>query len=354
MSIIQSIRHSVPTNRVSQFVVRDFAKNLFSGSSLNIDRLLPVFENTSIESRPVLMDLEWYGETKTFQEKNALFVEHSLNLAKSACEDAIRDSGYSKSEIGAIIVVSTSGFVTPGLDARLIDLLGLSDDIIRIPLVGLGCAGGVYGLARARELSFVYPDINILLVAVETCTLTFRPADKRKANLIALSLFSDGASALVISNRFKKNSIRLLRGHSKKYPNSLNIMGWDIEQDGLQVVFDRSIPSLILQDFAKVFHHFVNICNLQQKDIKHYLFHPGGKKVLDAFEESLQITQKDLHYSHDVLRNFGNVSSPTVYFVIEEFLKYSKISEVDKGIMAAMGPGFSAELMLFETTGDTT
>ncbi|MCB1177325.1 MAG: hypothetical protein KDK36_07080, partial [Leptospiraceae bacterium] len=137
-----------------------------------------------------------------------------------------------------------------------------------------------------------------------------------------------------------------------KYRNSLNIMGWDVEEDGLQVIFDRSIPSLIQKNFSIVFKDFLNESELNQNQISHYLFHPGGKKVLDAFEESINITPEQLKFSHLILKKFGNLSSPTVYFVIEEFLKTFNITEIENGVMTAMGPGFSTELLLFETTGD--
>ena len=194
------------------------------------------------------------------------------------------------------------------------------------------------------------PDKNILLIAVETCTLTFRPSDKRKANLIALSLFADGAAGVIISSKMKKQSISISGSLSYKWKDSLSVMGWDVEADGLQVIFDKSIPKIILEDYNRIYHLFLKKFGLNHSEMKHFLFHPGGKKVLNAFSESLQIGEDKLYYSNTILENYGNMSSPTVLFVIDEFLKQSHFQPSEKGIIGAMGPGFTSENLFFKTT----
>ena len=350
MAYIHSLARALPEFSIQQNQIQEFARSVFEGSNLDLNRLLPVFKNSIIEKRPVLKDMEWYSKSKSFKEKNQEFLENSLILGKLACERAILKANLSPKDIDGFIVVTSSGFVTPTLDARLIDILNLREDILRMPLTGLGCAGGAYGLARANDLSKIYPDKNILVLAVETCTLTFRPDDKRKANLIALSLFSDGACALVLNSKPKANSIQLLGSHSYKWKNSLNVMGWDVEQDGLQVIFDKSIPSLINKNYLEIFSNFINLFKLNNDDIIHFLYHPGGKKVLDAFKSALNIEEEKLSYSTTILKNHGNMSSPTVLFVIDEFIESKNFQSGEKGIIGAMGPGFTSESLLFETT----
>lgn len=350
MSYIHSVAKSIPPTNVKQEDVREFAKAVFKNTNLDIEKYLPVFENSKIKTRPVLKDISWYGETKTFKEKNELFVIHAKDLAESAARLAIEKANLLPKDIDIIILVTSSGFVTPTLDAPIIDSLGLSTDVKRIPIIGLGCAGGASGIARAGELSKLYPDKNILLIAVETCTLTFRPADKRKANLIALSLFSDGASAMIVSGRTKENSIQIHTNASRKWRNSLDVMGWEIEMDGLQVVFDKSIPGLISKNYLDFYNLFLEQNNLEKNKISHYLFHPGGAKVLEAFSQALDISEDNFYYSMKVLQEYGNVSSPTIMFVIEEFLKDQKFNSGQYGLFSAMGPGFSSDLVLFTTT----
>ena len=350
MAYIHSIATANPENIIQQETVRAFSKELFQDSSLNTERLAPIFQNAQIESRPVIETVDWYRKTRTFREKNEHFIKSALKLAAEAAKKAIENAKISPEKIDIIIVVSSSGFATPTLDARLIDILGLSTDVIRLPLVGLGCAGGAYSLARALEFSNVYPDKNILIVAVETCTLTFRPADKRKANFIALSLFSDGASACIISGKPAFNTIKLLKSASRKWRNTLDVMGWEVEEDGLQVVFDRSIPTLVLKYFRGFYDTFTDQNQIDKDLIQHYLFHPGGMKVVSAFCESLGLEQAKFVYSIEILRKFGNMSSPTILFVINDFLEKQKFEESERGILAALGPGFTCELLLFETT----
>ena len=350
MSYIHSVAREVPAQTVKQEDVREFAKSIFKNSDLDIDKYLPVFENSKIKSRPVLKDISWYGETKSFKEKNELFVMHATEMAEKSARLSIEKANLLPSEIDIIIVVTSSGFVTPTLDAKLIDLLGLSTDVKRIPIIGLGCAGGANSIGRAGELSKLYPDKNILVITVETCTLTFRPADKRKSNLIALSLFSDGSSSMIVSGREKKDSIQIKTNASRKWRNSLDVMGWEIEMDGLQVVFDKSIPGLITKNFLEFYMKFLGENKIQKEKVKHHLFHPGGAKVIEAFANALTIGQENFYYSMKILQEYGNISSPTIFFVIEDFLKDQNFTGGELGLFSAMGPGFSSDLILFETT----
>jgi alkylresorcinol/alkylpyrone synthase len=346
MAYLHSIAKAIPP-LLSQKQIQNYAKEIFSDSNLSLDRLLPVFENALIENRPVLESLEWYNTSHSFSEKNELFLSHALELGSRACQKAIQNAHLQPEDIDAFLVITSSGFVTPTLDARLIDILGLREDVLRLPFTGLGCAGGVFGLARAHEISKLHPDWKVLVLAVETCTLTFRPGDKSKTNLVAFSLFSDGASALILSGEPKRNTIEILHHKTFKLPNSLRVMGWDVEEDGLQVVFDRSIPSIINKYFLKYYNSFCD--SLPYAFLpSHYIFHPGGRKVLEAFESILAIDSKELFYSYKVLKEYGNLSSPTVYLVLEEFLGTGNFLQGDFGIMVAMGPGFSCEILLFE------
>lgn len=347
---IHSVGSSTPETFIDQKTVKELAIELFKNSSLEIEKYLPVFENTEIEHRPILMPIEYYSQNKTFKEKNDLFFEKAFSLAEKSIQTALEKSNIDKNEIELFFLVTSSGFVTPTLDASLIDKLGLSTDIIRIPFTGLGCCGGAYSLARALEYTKIYPNKKILITTVETCSLTFRPSDKRTANIIALSLFSDGASSMILSAEEKKNSIQVLNSKSRKWRNSLDVMGWEVAQDGLQVIFDKSIPVLIMRYFRDFYNEFLNENKLDENKMKHFLYHPGGMKVLKAFSKCLEIEFDKLKYSYQVLKNFGNLSSPTIFFVIEEFLKKQEFNSGEMGTMTAMGPGFSSELLSFKTT----
>ncbi|MCB1157119.1 MAG: type III polyketide synthase [Leptospiraceae bacterium] len=350
MAFIHSIASSVPAQILKQEEIKNFSSRVFDPGNRLYPGLIKVFDTAQIENRPVLENLNWYETGHSFKEKNELFLSHALSLAQLAGEKALQEASLKPEEIEILLVVTSSGFVTPSLDARLMDLLGLKEDCIRLPITGLGCAGGAYGLSRARDFAKAYPGKKILLIAVETCTLTFRPGDKRKANYIALSLFSDGAAATIISSEPKINSIELQSSYSYKWRDSLNVMGWDVEDDGLQVIFDKSIPFLIMENYGEIMDAFFNREKLSFSDIQHFLFHPGGAKVIDAFSSVLKIERERFYYTIEILRKYGNMSSPTLLFVIEEFLKDGKFSKGEEGLMTAMGPGFSCEALLFKTS----
>jgi alkylresorcinol/alkylpyrone synthase len=350
MTYIHSIATYNPPNRVTQEQVKELGQEVFGEYADDFARYHTVFENTQISSRTIVKTVDWYHQVRTFTERNSEFYTISLQMSVKSANLALERANLQPSDIDILILVTSSGFVTPTLDASIIEVLGLNNDILRIPFTGLGCAGGVYGLSRATELSLLYPDKNILFIAVETCTLTFRPNDKTKANIIALSLFGDGSAALVLSGRKFSNSICLKHPFSYKWKDSLSIMGWKVNDDGLQVVFDKSIPELISKDFKAIYQLFLEKYSLKDGELSHLLFHPGGAKVLKAFESVLERTPDSFTYSWNILKAYGNMSSPTVLYVIQDFIEKKNFLSDEKGLLCAMGPGFSTELLSFETT----
>lgn len=349
MAYLHSIASTTPQQCVKQEDVQRFACELFNNSGLNMKRLLPIFEKTRIKTRKVLQGFDWYATSQSFTAKNQQFVDSAYQLALASLQKLFQTGDIPPEEIDAYLLVTSSGFVTPTLDARVIDAIGFRNSIVRLPIIGMGCAGGAYSLSRIIDYLAAYPEHKVAVTCVETCTLTFRPADKSKANLVALSLFADGASSAIFSGQPRGDSIQLQAYQSHKWPDSIAVMGWQLEQDGLQVVFDKSIPAIIQKDYANVYSAFLEKQHISATEIQHFLYHPGGAKVLQAFQEVMDKTEQDFHYSYQILSEFGNMSSVTLFFVIERFLQ-SQQKKGEKGVMAAMGPGFSCEQLLFQTT----
>ncbi|MEM7181043.1 MAG: 3-oxoacyl-[acyl-carrier-protein] synthase III C-terminal domain-containing protein [Spirochaetota bacterium] len=347
MAFLHAISTTTPENSIAQDKIKEFAAELFANTPYT--RLLPAFDNAKIAKRYALKDFAWYKKSASFAQKNEEFVNLAESLAKESIASVLQKAELDPKDIDIFLVVTSSGFVTPTLDARLIDIIGMKNSVLRLPVTGMGCAGGAYSLSRVIDFCKAYPEKKVLVTVVETCTLTFRSNDKTKANFIALSLFADGASSAIFSGQEVDNSIQLLSYQSQKWPNTLDVMGWEVEDDGLQVIFDRAIPSLIQKDYSKVYHSFLKKEGISPDDLKHFLFHPGGAKVLQAFEEVMQKQEKDFYHAYKVLRDYGNMSSVTIFFVIADFLQTS-FSAKQKGLMAAMGPGFSCEQVLFQTT----
>jgi len=355
MPVLASVGTALPPYEFKQEETREFARKIFKNAFKDLERLLNVFQSTEIKKRNFCMPMEWFEKEHTWEEKNALFIENAICLGATAINSCLRKVNLKPAEIDIIIFVSSTGIATPSIDAYLYNLLAMKTGLIRLPIWGLGCAGGVSGIARARELALAYPHAKILVCAVELCGLTFMHNDYSKANLIATSIFADGAAAaLVLGDRVKladspsyHKSPQILGSESHLWPNSLNVMGWSIQNEGMMVVFSRDIPSLVTQTVQSQIEHFLNNHQLSINDLSRFITHPGGTKVLEAYEQALGLKLDDLALAKEVLRNHGNMSSGTVLYILEKELKRSHLPG-EYGIMLALGPGFSCEQVLLQ------
>jgi alkylresorcinol/alkylpyrone synthase len=248
--------------------------------------------------------------------------------------------------VGAIFFVSTTGLSTPSLDSKLLFRLGLSGHTRRVPIWGLGCSAGAAGIARAAEHARLYPDQLVLLVAVELSGLTFQRGDRSKSNLISTSLFADGAAAVLLGGA-RTNGPEVLGGYSTTWPDTEDVMGWDLVETGLKVQLSKSVPTIVREKFRDNLEDACDSLGLDFGEIRHFVLHPGGSKVLDAFEDVLGLEPGGLTTSRDVLRDCGNMSSVTVLFILERFLEGGEFAPGDIGVLSAMGPGFSAEVVFF-------
>ncbi len=376
-AFVRGVGTAAPAHRLPQSDAREFAEQIFAGAFLDLDRLLPVFQNTLIAERRIAEPLPWYGSAHSFPESNAAYVKSALELSVSAARSALTVADLRPEEIRRLVFVSTTGIATPSLDSLLIPELGCLPSTGRLPVWGLGCAGGVTGLARAHELC-VAADGPVLLVAVELCSLTFQHGDRSKSNLVAVSLFGDGAAAVVLEpprnarrsgrafsaqgqNPLGPDSshddvageapapagqLQILASFSHLFPDSQDVMGWDLTPGGLKVRFSRDIPSLVRDSMPALVEEACASWGVERSALRHVVLHPGGARVLAAYEESLGVSREDLASAYRVLGSYGNISSASVLFVLADYLSTEPPSG-DLGLMAALGPGFSAELLLF-------
>jgi alkylresorcinol/alkylpyrone synthase len=335
---------ALPPHRVGQEEAKVFARGMFSRRHGDFERLLPIFDNVHVENRYFCVPVEWFERDHTFPEKNALYVEHALDLSEKAARRAMDRVGAEPKDIGAVFFVSTTGFSTPSLDSKLIFRLGLSEHTRRVPIWGLGCSAGASGIARAAEHARLYPDQIVLLVAVELSGLTFQRGDRSKSNLISTSLFADGAAAVLLGG---STGPEVLGSYSTTWPDTEDVMGWDLVETGLKVQLSKSVPTIVREKFRDNLQEACDHLGLDFEEIRHFVLHPGGSKVLDAFEDVLGLKPGGLTTSRDVLRDCGNMSSVTVLFILERFLEGREFASGDLGVLSAMGPGFSAEHVFF-------
>src|SRR5918911_4540456 len=341
---ILSAATAVPPYRIEQGDTKEFARQLFAGKFRDLDRLLPVFDNGQIETRHSCRPLEWFGQEWPFPERNALYVEHALELSEKATRRCLDRAGVEPEKVGALFFVSTTGFSTPSLDAKLLFRMGLSPNLKRIPVWGLGCAGGAAGVARAADYARTYPDELVLVVVVELCSLTFQVGDVSKSNLVAASLFADGAAAVLLG---AGEGPEVLGSHSTIWPGTEDVMGWDLIETGLKIRFARSVPQIVRTRTRVTVEEACKKHGISLEDLCHLVVHPGGVKVLEAYEEALALERGSLDLSTEILREYGNMSSASVLFVLERFLESCPTGSGECGSISALGPGFSAEHVLF-------
>jgi alkylresorcinol/alkylpyrone synthase len=336
---IAAVATAVPEHVVVQHEAGEFARRVFGPHVPDIERLVSAFANTGIERRYLVRPLDWFEAPRPFAEKNAVYCETALELSLSAATRALGQANIDRADVGAILFVSTTGVATPSLDSFLIQRLGLSRSAVRLPVWGLGCAGGAAGLARAAELATTLGRPT-LLVAVEVCSTTFVPTDRSRSNVIATALFGDGAAAVVL--RPDGEGPEVLSSYSYLLDDSKDVMGWRVEADGLRVVFARSIPKLVRDLAGRIASAAAAGAGVSRADLANFVFHPGGAKVLRAYADTLGLDGGDLRHASGVLRDYGNMSSPSVLFVLERFLREDAATG-RPALLMALGPGFSAE-----------
>ncbi len=340
-----SLATAVPPYKLAQDEVAARAPEIFAGLGGRLDCLLPVYDHAGIESRYSCVPLDWYLKPTGWKDRNALYVENALELIARAAGDCLARAGLGPEAVDTLIVVSTTGLSTPSLDAHLMERMAFRRDLQRLPVFGLGCAGGVLGLARAAALARAAPGSRVLLLVVELCGLTFRAGDSGSSNVVATALFGDGAAAALIAAEDASRGPALLAWGEHTWPASLDVMGWRVEDDGFGVLFSRDIPTILRKRFGAAADAFLTRQGLARDDLAGLVCHPGGPTVLDALEEIFGLAPGAMAEARAVLRDYGNMSAASLLFVLERVL-----AKAPRGrhLLSALGPGFTAGFLLME------
>lgn len=352
MSRVVSIGTADIPYTFTQSEVKQFANELFTENKHYIDRMLGVFNNSLIETRHFVHPREWFDTPKDFVQRSESFLKNSLLLSTSAIKNCLEKADVDLKDIDHIIFVTSTGIATPSIDAHLINKLKLDPHIKRTPIWGLGCVGGAVGLTRAMEYTKAFPKRAVLVIALEICSLAFHREDYSKSNIVSLALFSDGAAAVVVSGKehrlSKLSRISLINSLSTTYYDSLGVMGWEVVNDGFKAIFSKDIPTIVRKEVKSNIEELLTRNNLSIPDLKQFAVHPGGAKVLLEYEGSLELTEGTFKHSRKVLKEHGNMSSPTVLYVLKEIMDENDFKQGEYGIISALGPGFSSEIILFE------
>jgi alkylresorcinol/alkylpyrone synthase len=346
---ILSLATANPAFLLTQAEAAGRAKELFP----HLKRLWPLYDNTGIEVRYNCEPLDWYLRPHSWEERTASFHKHALDLLEQVTLKATEAAGIGLGAIDMIVTNTVTGLAIPSLDAMLFNRLKFAPTVERLPIFGLGCGGGVAGLARAARMAQTAEGSHVLFLTVDLCSLCLRVNDPSPAMFVSSALFGDGAAAVVLHNTLgdsRQNSQESLREGSRTAPRILamgewcfreteHIMGWDIKDDGFGIVLSSELPALMSTALAPALQDFLDRNGFLLSDFNGFLFHPGGRKLLETIEQTLGLSHEQLDHSWDVLRRYGNMSSATVLFVLDRALKAGARG---RHLLAAFGPGFSA------------
>ncbi len=347
---IRSVGTALPQHYADQETLITAFRTHWAKEHFNVERLEELHRAVQVGGRHLAVPLEDYPDLSDLKSRNDAWIRVATDVGEQAVHQALQRAGFATTDVDHLFFVTVTGIATPSVDARLMNRLRLRSDVKRTPIFGLGCVAGAAGLARASDVLRAFPNQVAVLLSVELCSLTLQREDLSIANIIASGLFGDGAAALVLSGAERPAPAcpRILGTGSVFYPDTERVMGWDVVNGGFKVVLSAKVPEVVRAHVRQDVGAFLARYGLERSDIRHWIAHTGGPKVLEAFESTLELPPDALARSWKSLRETGNLSSASVLFVLEALLSSGEAKPGDYGLLLAMGPGFCSELVLLK------
>jgi len=347
--LIVSVASAFPEHYYSQEMLMAALQEYWGDQIKNPEVLRRLHRHVGVDGRFLSLPTAEYMKMKTWGEANHHWIRTATDLGEKAIAGALASAGLHARNLGAIFFVSVTGISSPSIDALLINKMGLCRNIRRTPVFGLGCVAGAAGISRAADYVRAYPDQVAVVLSVELCSLTIQREDVSMANLISAGLFGDGAAAVIVAGaECGLAGVNILATRSVFYPDTEEMMGWDISEKGFRIVLSREIPDLVRKNLAHDLDDFLAERGLTRADIGSWALHTGGPKILEATEDALGLKNGELEVSWQCLRRTGNLSSASVLVVLEEVMKNRRPEPGTLGLLAAMGPGFCSEFVLLQ------
>lgn len=349
---VLAVRGVLPPHRHTQAEITDAFASVIARGGVNERLLRRLHGNAGVEHRSLVLPLTSYGDLTSFGQANDLFLEHAVVLGAQALADALKAADLTPTDVDQLVCATVTGLAIPSLDARIAAVLGLRPDVRRVPMVGLGCVAGAAGIARLHDYLTGHPGHIAALVTVELCSLTVQRDDTTTPNLVASSLFGDGAAAVVArGGSDHRGTVEVLDSRSRLYPDTERTMGFDVSHLGLRIVLDAQVPTIVGRYIGEDVNGFLTDHDLTRTDIGWWVCHPGGPKVIDALRDTLGLTDHDLALTRASLAQIGNLSSASVLHVLADTLRDRPPAPGSYGLLMALGPGFCSELVLLRATG---
>jgi len=312
-----------------------------------IRKVKKIFEGAAVDKRYSIMNPIEVFESSSFEAKNDIYVREVIDLGEKVLEKALKKAQWLPTDLDYIITVSCTGIMIPSLDAYLINSLKLRQDIVRLPVTEMGCAAGISGIIYAKNFLQANPGKRAAVIAVESPTATFQLDDYSMANIVSAAIFGDGAACVLLSSIDEEEGPEILAEEMYHFYDKINMMGFKLTNSGLQMILDVEVPETIAFHFEDIIHPFLKKNGLNISDIDHLIFHPGGKKIVQLVEDLFSSYGKNIDDTKEILKLYGNMSSATVLYVLEQFMD-KKPEKGSKGLMLSFGPGFSAQRVLLQ------
>jgi alkylresorcinol/alkylpyrone synthase len=348
MAKIAAAATAVPQYRLDRETYKRYVARVFHGP-VEARAAQRIIDNTHIDARHLALPPEAILAPRTLDEKSRDYARFARAMGEHVARAALDRAEVAAASIDMIITTSCTGVMIPSLDAYLVESLGLRRDVIRLPITELGCAAGAAALSRAREHVTLEPRHTVLVLAVELPSLTFQKHDLSLTNLVATSIFGDGAAAAIVRGARAPGSIApgpvIVDSMTHLYPASQHLMGFELKDGGFHIVLDREVPHALRGRVRPLVEQLLWRHGLSLRDVRFTVLHPGGRRILEDLDRDLGVGGLT-EPSWDVLRELGNLSSATVLFVLERVLRGPAPPLGAHGLLAAFGPGFSAELSL--------
>jgi alkylresorcinol/alkylpyrone synthase len=340
---------ALPPHTISRDDVKYYMGRVFDIPERKLEAMMSIVDNARVHNRHAIFPIEYTVEPRPLSKTNEEYMEHAIKLGREAAEKCLQRAGLKPADIDLIITVSCTGFMIPSLDAHLIHLMGFRPNVRRMPFTELGCAAGAMALGRAADYLKAEPGGNVLIIAVELPSLTFQRKDISQANLISSILFGDGAAAVVVRGK-SVHGPKILFSETYTFPDSLGAMGFDLRDSGFHILLAKDVPEMVGAKINELVDGFLERCGKKREDIKGWILHPGGARLLGNVETQLGLKPCDTQPSWDILANVGNLSSATILFILQEWLEKRPLKTGEYALLAAFGPGFSAEFLLLQWT----
>ncbi len=354
---------ALPPHTITRDDVKYYMGRVFDIPDRKLEAMMSIVDNAQVHKRHAIFPIEYTVEPRALYQTNQEYIEHAVKLGREAAEKCLQRAGVRPDEVDLIITVSCTGFMIPSLDAHLINLMGFRSNVRRMPFTELGCAAGAMALGRAADYLKANPGGNVLIIAVELPSLTFQRKDISQANLISSILFGDGAAANLISSILfgdgaaaalvtgkESHGPKIMVSETYTFPDSLGAMGFDLRDSGFHILLAKDVPEMIGAKIRGLIDGFLERQGKKFQDIKGWILHPGGARLLGNVETALGLTKCQTQPSWDILGNVGNLSSATILFILQEWLEKRPLKAGEYALAAAFGPGFSAEFLLLQWT----